>query len=257
MSICYVDEDKRYRLNHLVNNWNETMIFSCIQGHMGKAYVDDLENPMSVMMVVADFCFLAGKPNEELVRNRRAIDSDFIIMVSDSEEWNRLIEKVYPENSKRVTRYAIKKEGNIIFSRKKLIEAVDGLNLDYELKMIDKDIYKDLKKEKWSMDLCSHYKNAEDFCKNGIGVAVFKGNKIVAGVSSYTYYDDGIEIEIDTKEEFRRKGLAYACASKLILECMDRNLYPSWDAQNLSSVALAEKLGYHFDHEYPAYEIIF
>lgn len=53
----------------------------------------------------------------------------------------------------------------------------------------------------------------------------------------------------------RRKGLASVCGAKLILECMKRGLYPSWDAQNKGSVALAEKLGYHFSHEYVAYEI--
>lgn len=65
----------------------------------------------------------------------------------------------------------------------------------------------------------------------------------------------GIEIEIDTKEEHRRQGLAYACGAKLILECLNKGWYPSWDAQNKWSVALAEKLGYHFSHEYPAYEV--
>ena len=30
---------------------------------------------------------------------------------------------------------------------------------------------------------------------------------------------------------------------------------PSWDAQNMNSVHLAEKLGYEFDHEYTAYEV--
>ena len=32
-------------------------------------------------------------------------------------------------------------------------------------------------------------------------------------------------------------------------------MYPSWDAQNPASAALAEKLGYHFDKEYTAYEV--
>ena len=78
---------------------------------------------------------------------------------------------------------------------------------------------------------------------------------MVSGASSYSRYKNGIEIEIDTKAEFRQKGLAYACGAKLILECLSRNLYPSWDAQNKISVALAEKLGYHYDHEYTAYEV--
>lgn len=78
---------------------------------------------------------------------------------------------------------------------------------------------------------------------------------IVSGASSYSAYRGGIEIEIDTKEEYRRRGLALACGAKLILECLDRGLYPSWDAHNRCSAALAEKLGYRLDYAYDAYEI--
>ena len=79
---------------------------------------------------------------------------------------------------------------------------------------------------------------------------------MLAGASSYSTYKEGIEIGIDTREDHRRKGLAYACGAKLILECLKKGIYPSWDAQNKWSVALAEKLGYHISHEYTAYEIM-
>lgn len=69
----------------------------------------------------------------------------------------------------------------------------------------------------------------------------------------YTIYPGGIEIEIDTKPDYRGRGLATACGAALILECLRRGLYPSWDAHDLRSVALAEKLGYHRDHPYPVY----
>ena len=95
---------------------------------------------------------------------------------------------------------------------------------------------------------------------------VLKDKIPVAGASSYSAYrgtdrrdeagkNGGIEIEIDTREDYRRQGLASVCGARLILECLDRGLYPSWDAQNRWSVSLAEKLGYHFSHEYTAYEI--
>ena len=54
-------------------------------------------------------------------------------------------------------------------------------------------------------------------------------------------------------EEERRKGLASITCSKLILSCLDDGLYPSWDAANMESVKLAEKLGYEFSHEYSVY----
>ena len=50
------------------------------------------------------------------------------------------------------------------------------------------------------------------------------------------------------------KGLAYAAGAKLILECLERGLYPSWDAQNKWSAALAKKLGYRYSHTYTVYE---
>ena len=44
------------------------------------------------------------------------------------------------------------------------------------------------------------------------------------------------------------------CAA-LIVSCLEEGLYPSWDAHNMNSVHLAEKLGYEFDHAYVAYEV--
>ena len=82
-----------------------------------------------------------------------------------------------------------------------------------------------------------------------------RGAEIVAGASGYSVYDGGIEIEIDTREDCRRQGLATACAARLILECLRRGLYPSWDAAHLHSLRLAEKLGYRFARAYACYEL--
>ena len=85
--------------------------------------------------------------------------------------------------------------------------------------------------------------------------AIRKDTRFVSGASSYTRYREGIEIEVDTIESERRKNLALISCSALILRCLDEGLYPSWDAHNMGSVHLAEKLGYEFDHEYTAYEV--
>lgn len=82
-----------------------------------------------------------------------------------------------------------------------------------------------------------------------------KEDRIVAGASSYTRYREGIEIEVDTLPDERRKHLATVVCSALILKCLEEGLYPSWDAQNMNSVRLAAKLGYVYSHEYVAYEV--
>lgn len=110
-------------------------------------------------------------------------------------------------------------------------------------------------KEKWSEDLCSQYKDFDDYKEAGIGVAAVHYGSLFSGASLYTVYQGGIEIGIDTRPDYRRKGLATACGAKLILECLNKKLYPSWDAHDLRSVALAEKLGCHLDRKYVAFEV--
>lgn len=240
---------------HLFKGWEETLIWSCLQGVMGEIYVDSAAFAQSAMAILGDFAFLAGRPNRDLAMFKPEwCKQNFIIMVPQSTDWANMIERCYGEKAKKVTRYAIKKEPHI-FDREKLLQAADSLPKGYEWRLIGEDIYDICKTSDWSRDLVSQYKDYETYCKLGLGVVILKDGKVVAGASSYSRYKEGIEIEIDTKEQYRRQGLAYACGARLLLECLDRNLYPSWDAQNLWSVALAEKLGYHYSHAYTAYEI--
>lgn len=244
---------KQKVITNVFNSWEETIIWSCLQGIMGDVYTNDAED--AAMAILGDFAFCAGNPSEELVRFKpEKCEQDFIIMVPQNEEWGKLIEKCYGDKAKKVTRYAIKKEPDV-FDKEKLEQVVLNIPDGYELKLIEEPEYHMCQRNGWSGDLVSQYKDYETYKKLGLGVAVLKDGELVAGASSYSTYDKGIEIEIDTREDHRRKGLAYACGAKLILECQKRDLYPSWDAQNKWSVALAEKLGYHFSHEYVAYEI--
>jgi len=239
----------------LFENWHETFIWSCLQNCMGDAYSDDPTQPRSAQIVAGDFCVLAGKVNNELIRNRQPYSQhDFIIMVPQDEQWAAAIEAIFGEKATPRMRYAIKKEPDV-FDKAKLQGFVSAIPDGYELRLIDKALYEDARRTQWSADLCWNFPTYADYEKNGLGVVVLKDGEIVSGASSYIFYRSGIEIEIDTREDERRKGLATICGARLILECLERGLYPSWDAHNRESLALAEKLGYHFDKEYLAYEV--
>ena len=244
---------KRNRITNIFDGWEETLIWSCLQGIMGEVYTNDAED--AAVAIMGDFAFYAGKPSEEVIRFKPQCMQDFIIMVPQNEEWAEIIEKCYGNNAKKVTRYAFKKEPGV-FDTARLKQVVSNIPEGYTLKMLEESEYQMCRNNGWSRDLVSQYKDYETYKALGLGVAVLKDGELVAGASSYGTYDNGIEIEIDTREDHRRKGLAYACGAKLILECLERGLYPSWDAQNLWSVALAEKLGYHYSHEYTAYEVM-
>lgn len=253
MMIIKIEDIKK--VETLFDNWQETLIWSCLQNFMGQIYVENREKPLSAMAMLGDFCFFAGVPNKELVLYKpECCNQDFMIMVPQNADWAKIIEDVYRHKAKKVTRYAIKKEENI-FEQRKLQKVVSSLAPEYSLQRINPDIFELCRSNAWSRDLVSQYADYEMFQKLGLGVVIVKDGELVSGASSYARYRDGIEIEIDTREDYRRKGLAYVCGAKLILECLEQNLYPSWDAQNTWSVALAEKLGYHFDQEYLAYEV--
>lgn len=108
----------------------------------------------------------------------------------------------------------------------------------------------------WAADGCCFFKSYEDYIKNGLGYVIFREEQLVCIASSYTAYKNTIGVTIGTLEEYRRKGLAAACAASLILECLKRGIYPEWEAANMDSVALAEKLGYHYDRAFDVYSLL-
>lgn len=229
----------------LFDGWEETMVWSCLQGVMGKAYAN--EDFSAGLIVSQDFCFLAGSPDLELLALAKGP-----ILVPRTEDWSSLIEARFGAKAIREARYAIQKEPEI-FDREWLESLAAALPEGYTLRMIDEELVPVLMSEEWSKDFCSAFRSPEDCCKRGLGVVAVCQGAPVAGAGAYCVYNGGIEVEIDTRADHRRRGLAAACGARLILECLDRGLYPSWDAIDLRSVALAEKLGYHRGEPYSVY----
>ena len=239
----------------LFDGWEETIIWSCLQGVMGKLYANDTENPTAVMAILADFAFFAGRPDAELAAHKPEwCRQDFIILVPQNDAWKELLLRCYGTKATIVTRYAFHKEPDI-FDIKKLEKIVSRLPAECDLSIIDEHFYNLCRAESWSRDLVAQFKDYETFHRLGTGVVLHKNHVILSGASSYTRYREGIEVQIDTREDFQRQGFACLCGAKLILECRKQNLYPSWDAQNAASAALAQKLGYRFSHTYAAIEI--
>ena len=70
------------KAERLFEGWEETLIWSCLQGVMGSVFVTDPERPVSALAFVGCFGFYAGEPDRELVENKPA---GFVIMVPQDE----------------------------------------------------------------------------------------------------------------------------------------------------------------------------
>ena len=149
---------------HIVDmfrDWEETLIWSCLQGVMGEVYTNAAED--AAMAIIGAFAFLAGKPDEELVLYKpENYTQGFIIMVPRNDEWAALIELCYGDKAKKVTRYAIKKEPEV-FDVVKLQQAVSALPDGYELRMIEETEYTMCQNSDWANDLVSQYKDYETY----------------------------------------------------------------------------------------------
>lgn len=260
-----LDRNNPGSIKELFSRHTDSLVWSYFDNQFGFAVSDSEKNPTCAAIYCADFVFLAGNPVKPLQTDKYSngaieIVSYFsqpekrgIIFVSENPDWVNLIKNMLDGRYRIINRYAIKKEGTEVFNPSALKALTD---IKYRIKRIGSDEYDKCAAVPLFSDFVSNFDSKDDFLKRGVGFVALDGDKIVSGASSYTMYNGGIEIEVDTDENYRNQGIAAACASTLILYCLDNGLYPSWDAANMTSVRLAERLGYHFDREYLCYELI-
>ena len=255
MAIYQLKENQKECLRELFAKLDDSLIISCIQNYFGDAWVDDAASPKSGQIICGDFCFLAGVPNRELVENLPEKYYDgFMIMIPDDAAWYPLIREAYGDACKQSERYALEKEGDI-FDRELLRSYIKCILPEYTVKLFEEKEYHLAMANEWSRDFCSNFRDYAHYQECGLGVAVWHGDEMVAGASSYTSYREGMEIEIVTREDYRRRGLALASGAAIILAALERGLYPNWDAQNMMSVGTAQKLGYHYKGPYTIFEV--
>ena len=243
------------KVSELFEGFNDSSLWSCLQGTMGEIYADSESSPLTAVACVGDFFFVAGKPDRDTIKQIRLVKPvGDVIIIPVGDGWEHVINKVYGNLVQKTSRYAIKKEPDV-FDRAHLEKLVKGLPEGFELRPIDEELYNICKADKWSEDFVARYDTYDKFRDTALGEVILHDGRIVSGASSYSSYIGGIEVEIDTRKEYRRRSLAVVCGAALVLACLDRGLYPSWDAANLISVRIAEKLGYHLDREYAAFEV--
>lgn len=252
--IYEADSKVSKKLFPMFDSMNDTIILSCLQGHMGSAWVDDFERPTVAQVLVGDFVFYAGNPHakqaEALLQNL----PENILAIVHTDEWKNRIETFHKGTIEKIQRYRFKKNVEDL-DRNHIEKFLSSLPEGYELKKIDASLAMESSLHEISEDFTGQFNSIDDYINRGLGFAILYDGKVACGASSYSIYDKGIEIEIATHHEHRRKGLATVAAAALILECLDRRLYPSWDAASLESVKLAQKLGYVLEGPYDTYYI--
>lgn len=236
------------------NNVEDTLILTYLEGGVGVSYADSLSCPSSAAIYACNLAFLAGEANEELVQFAKEAVGNYIICVPSGERWGELVEKVYGDRAKKYKCYKFKKDFSC-FDRERLGEIAASLDDKYRILPIDGLIYQKILSYDWTEDLCRGYADAEEFGQKGFGFVLTEGEEIIAGSASFSTCGEGVEVGVDVRPDCRGKGLSKIVAAKMVLETLNRGLWPHWDAHGEISAAVALSLGYVLEDVYYSYEI--
>ena len=237
----------------------EVLVRSAMEGRMGRVWVDDLEKPSFCIVRIGNFVYPlglvpSGGERALALKSFILVECNKTYITPQNDAWDMWLRENLDYNYRMVTRYAIKKDEHN-FDRALLQSYVDGLDKSMKIKHIDKHAYKTALLSDWSFDFVSNFEDESKFLQYGMGFVIYHGKELVSGCSAYAAAEGMMEVTVATREDYRRKGLAIVCAARFILDCMDKSIYPNWDAANFKSVELARKLGYIFDKEYHVFQI--
>lgn len=250
---------KRQAIMPICGDCKEVLVRGAVDGTMGRVWVPQLENSSYCLIVVGDFVYLMGLPPKgcgalDLKTQIYLMTNSNSLIYPQDERWEEWIEDQFMGQTRMISRYALKKDEHC-FDVEQLKQYVAQIPKGIRIKRIDDRLYHQVLREAWSRDLCANFEDMKHFEASGFGYVAVKGREIVAGCSAYGASEGMMEIEVDTRKDYRRQGLALACSAAFLLECLEREIIPNWDAANLKSVGLAEKLGYIYDQEYQVYQL--
>ena len=251
--------EKRQSIRTICETSTEVLVRGAVEGAMGRVWVPGLDCSSCCLIVSGDFAYLLGLAPKGAgaldLKTQLYQSASHAFIYPQDERWEQWLEDEFDGQLRMVTRYALKKDEHH-FDVDRLKSYVASIPEGIRIRRIDQRLYNLAMKEEWSRDLCSNFEDFRHFEAKGFGYGAMKGHRLVSGCSAYGASEGMMEIQVDTRKDFRRQGLALACSAAFVLECLERNLSPNWDAANQQSVELAEKLGYVFDREYQVYKLL-
>ncbi len=218
-----------------------------IEDQMGKAFVDSATDPQ-VFLIEQDrfFCYLAGDLTTSSGRNFLSSIPSNRFLMAGTPGWQEVAQAFYGERLRPVLRYSYSSQALSADHMRRLaatsphsanIRRVDAALAGQETPYL----------------ALGAFDSAEDFVERGIGYCLVSGDSILGGAYASLASGNAIEVSIVVDPKHQRQGIATALAAHLLLWCVEHSVTPHWDAANLPSCGLAEKLGYRNTGEYTAY----
>lgn len=251
-------EVKNNRRQHMASLFTDhigdQMVAAVLDDYMGKAFMDSEKPTFAVLeFPAANVSFLGGDlSHSSAYTYLKNLPKLWMIFVTAS-KLEKLTETVHRGKWVRLQRHAFSSENLDVAALQEFSKQVPA---GFQVKKIDVVLARRLLEDKANEFASQHlvnFNSPEDFAERGFGYCVCDGETVACVASTFTISKEGIEIQIDTKPNYRGKKLGTVAAAHLILHSLDRNLDPSWDAATEISANMARKLGYTPQASYEIY----
>ena len=235
----------------LFKTWKKYMVLYGLNSQIGTVYRNS--DRTTIFYDIGNFLYLAGELDsrfwEDFVRQ---YGLDYKIIISEDTKWQDFLHRQVGLIS--FTRYSFKDKAN--FQVEFLNDLVSQLEKGYNIVPIDNHIYDCFSEEEWSQDLQGDFESYQNFTlKGGFGFVIVKNKELIAGISSGLVYQGAVEVEVATRPNEQGNGFAKKLGAAMILESLNRDTFPLWDAHNVASKKVAEFLGYELVGPYEAFEL--
>jgi GNAT superfamily N-acetyltransferase len=220
-----------------------------LEDQMGVAYVDDADKPSAYMIRIGPFHYFAGDINGEGGQEMVKEFPPYNLFMSASTGWADAFQRVYGERFFKIERYNFSSDN---LSIEHALELCSASKFAEKVKQMDASLLEKLKGNDHFIDV-SDFESPTDFEKRGIGFYIEEDGKVIGAAYSSLVCSTGIEVSLFVEEEYRRQGVATTLSANLIRWCLEHNMDAHWDAANMESCKLAEKLGYTLLETYHAY----
>ncbi len=238
------------KINHLVKDieHNHVVINAVVNGMTpGKIIVDDKNEPKSALVYQQDGFYYLISPNCDLEFLKSFHNLLF-------EEWKIDILELffYPNQLFDEIKHILGNRKFISFNRHEYRlnqqrfkqVSIKKLDSSYHLVKMNKEII-----EQFGISLDT-WKSVDDFIKKGLGYCIINNDEVISKCLSYFQHDNQLELGVDTKEDYRKQGLASIVCSTLIKDALHCHQDVSWSCWqfNEASNMLAKKLGFELSN---------